>query len=295
MGVETRRGSLYLYTAHRVGRRVVKGYVGPLSEWDAQLVRHRGAIARERRTTLRIDRLHAIAEGAAVLAALDQFDRLADREFRAVMHLLGYRRHSPRWWRRNRKAAPMSLVRHHIDTYGPKKPAPALVKIAASDPEVRKVLDAAAEGDASALPTVRELLKDPGWLTSLGSVAWMAKQELIRQAAGDNLAVREGVTRKYEQQVERLTADDGPDPPYPIRLAATRVVHCWLAVHILEAKSTRHKVGTPSGVAVERQLAAAERRLAAALKSLAVLRRLNRPRVVAQVNVSAGPMVVANG
>jgi hypothetical protein len=73
------------------------------------------------------------------------------------------------------------------------------------------------------------------------------------------------------------------------------VAHCWLAVHILETQVARQPVGTPSALAVERQRASAERRLAAAPKSLAVLRQLNRPRVVAQVNVAAGPMVVSNG
>lgn len=129
----------------------------------------------------------------------------------------------------------------------------------------------------------------------LGSVAWMAEQALIHQAAGDDVAVIEAVRQKSKEYVKQLTAEDGSDPPFPIRLAATRVAHCWLAVHILETKSARHTIGSPVGVAVERQLASAERRLAASLKSLGVLRRLNRPQVMAQVNVSAGSMVVANG
>lgn len=294
MGVETRRGSFYLYTARRIGRRVVKKYVGPVSERKARSLRQQAALTSKSRKARRIERARTTAEGVAVLSALDPFDKVADRVFRAVMHLSGYHRHHRGEWRRKRGETPMNFIQYLTKTYGPKRPAPALVRLTASKPEDQKVLDAAAEGDPSALPAVRELLKDRGWLTSLGSVAWMARQKLVRQAAGDDVAIAEGVRRMYAEHYEKLTAEDGPDPPFPIHLAAVRVAHCWLAVHILEAKSARLKAGSVSAVAVERQLASAERRLATALKSLAVLRRLNQPRVVAQVNVLTGSMVVAN-
>ena len=99
----------------------------------------------------------------------------------------------------------------------------------------------------------------------------------------------------FREQLRELLAGDEEPVPLPVRMAATRAAHGWLRVHILETLSCRYKVGSASALAVERQLTLAERRLAAALKSLAVLRRLNRPVVRAQVNVAAGPMVVNNG
>jgi hypothetical protein len=182
------------------------------------------------------------------------------------------------------------------DLLNPKaEPAPALVRAAAPDPAAQKVLDRAAAGDRSALPAVLELLKNPAYLTALGSVAGLARDALVRMAAGDDLAIDEAVRRKLDETITRLLADGPGNPSFAERMAATRAAHNWLCVHILETLMARWAAGGERSAALDRQLCRAERRLQASLKSLAVLRRLHRPAVVAQVNVAAGPMQVNNG
>lgn len=294
MTVEARRGRLYHYAARRVGRRVVKEYLGPLTACGAELVRLQVEAASDRARMVRIERAAAAAEAAAVLAAADGFDRLADRVFRAVMHLTGHRCHRRGEWRRTRRLTPVATLADLFNPAGPKKPAPSLCRVVTRDPNEQKLLDRAAAGDRSVLPAVRALMKEPRWLESCGSVELMAKASLIAEAAGDHLAVQEAVAEKLDRHVRDLLAGD-PDPaPLPVRMAATRAAHCWLAVHTLETMVTRWKAGSATALGVERQLASAERRLHAALKSLATLRRLYRPAVAAQVNVAHGPMLVDN-
>ena len=81
--------------------------------------------------------------------------------------------------------------------------------------------------------------------------------------------------QKLAEQVKALR-EETPNPSLPVRLAAARVAHAWLATHTLETMSCRHQPGTQQALLVERQLASAERRLAVALRSLAALRRLTR-------------------
>lgn len=117
---------------------MVKEYLGPLNGQDAQLARQRAALTSELRATQRVEQAHAVASYAAVLAALDPFDGIADRVFRAVMHLMGYRRHRRGDWRRNRKETPMGTRRDILDAYGSKEPAPSLVKVMAENPNTRR-------------------------------------------------------------------------------------------------------------------------------------------------------------
>ena len=174
---------------------------------------------------------------------------------------------------------------------------PGLVRVQSADPAVDRVLDAAARGDAAVLPQVRDLLRDPGWAASLGSIAATAERYLVRQAAGDDVAVAEALRQRVADHVRRLVADAGDGATFAERLAATRVAHNWLAVHTLEAMAAREDAGGPRAAAVERRLGQAERRLHAALRSLAVLGRLRRPAapvVAVQANVALGPQHVHN-
>jgi hypothetical protein len=57
-------------------------------------------------------------------------------------------------------------------------------------------------------------------------------------------------------------------------MAIYRVVNCWLAVGVLEAKAGRWQPHTRERLAVERCLVPADRRLTAAVKLLATVRRV---------------------
>src|SRR5689334_1633052 len=100
MGVEQRKGRLYLYDRRRVGGRLRAEYVGPLDPGAADLFHHRAAMERDRRETQRQTLRIAVERADAVLAAGAEFDRLADRVFRAVMHLTGHHLHHRGEWRR---------------------------------------------------------------------------------------------------------------------------------------------------------------------------------------------------
>ena len=171
----------------------------------------------------------------------------------------------------------------------PAPPRRAIITPCSNDPEVQQILVRAAAGDASVLPQVRELLKHPAYVEGLGDVASFALDKLIREAAGDNLAVQEGIRTKYEQTLARLLAD-GPEPTFAEELAATRAAHATITVSTLELLASRQEPSSAAAIAFERHLGRAERRLAGALKALAVLRRLRKRVVVKQVNVANGAM-----
>jgi len=293
VAVETRKGRLYWYDRKKVGQRWRKEYVGPVSPAAAELIRNRSTRAGREQQDERFERQEAMAEASAVLAAGAEFDRLAAQVFRAVMHLTGHRCHHRGEWRKQQGIKPMATLQDIMDAYGPKEPRSGLITPVSNNPAHQATLAKAAAGDYSVLPAVRELLKDPGWLSTFGSVSNMAAAALLSRATGDDVLMQEAVAQKVDEQFRELLATDPSPVPFPVRMAATRVSHCWLAVHILETMSERYKVGSAAALGVERQLAIAERRLAVALKSLATLRRLNRS-AVKQVNVANGPMLVNN-
>jgi hypothetical protein len=141
---------------------------------------------------------------------------------------------------------------------------------------------------------VRRLLKHPSSLDGLGDVESFALDRLLEAAAGNNLAVREGVRVKYEQTLAKLLADGGQDPAFAEQVAATRAAHAMTTVNIVELLANREAAGSPAALALERHLGRAEKRQSSALKSMAALRRLRKRVVVKHVNVANGPMVVNN-
>jgi hypothetical protein len=291
MGVETRKGRPYLYRRRRVGGRLRAEYLGPVSADLAEYYRWKAIDAAASRAAEREGLAAAARDADAVLAATAEFDQLADRVFRVVMYLTGHRLHNRGEWRRkfgDRTMPDMSAL------FAPPGPKPPIVTPWIPNKEKQRVLDQAASGDVKALPAVRELLKDPSITDQIGSVAGLAKYALIATAAGEHLAVAEAIDRKYQEYIDRLLADGGPDPSYAEQMAATRAAHNWLAVHTLECMAATHPAAGPKAAAIDRRVSVAERRLHAALKSLALLRRLRKPVLVAQVNMANGPMLVDN-
>jgi hypothetical protein len=304
VGVEYRNGRPYWYQRTRVNGRYRAEYVCPLTTSGVAMVRRNDADKAARRDAARLAVALAVAQADAMLDAGAAFDRLADRVFRVVMFLTGHRLHRRSEWRRQRGGRPVKEIQQMKQTLSritsllasnkPTGPEPALIRPASTDPHENAVLERAAAGDHTALPAVRKLLQNPRYVASFGAVAGMAEVALIRQAAGDNLAVAEAMKLKLEEYTDGLLADGGPHPTYAERLAGTRAAHTWLTVHILECLAARQPAGSGPAVAIDKRVTQAERRLHAALKSLAVLRRLHRPLLVAQVNVARGPMLVDN-
>jgi hypothetical protein len=223
MGVELRNGRPYLYARRRVGGRVKVEYLGPLTPAEADYFRGRAVSDRGvRQAEWREAR--AVAErAAAVLAAGEDFDRLADRVFRSVMHLVDYRCHRRGEWRRRREAEPVDGTRYALEPKSPGEPAPALITPRTGRPEHQEVLDRAAAGDESVRAEVRGLLQDPVWVAAMGSVADMAGAALVLEASGANVAVQEAVMLKVQEHLQGLLGGDPEPVPLALRMAATRV------------------------------------------------------------------------
>src|SRR5262249_9715602 len=140
-----------------------------------------------------------------------------------------------------------------------------------------------------ALPTVRELIKQPHILEVCGNAANHAENALIRKFAGKNLAAEEGLRLK----LDCLRADlAGPTPSPLERLLAERIAACWLHVNYLEARYGRNDNMTLDvGMYYQKAIDRAHKRYLFAIKTLAVIRKLAVP--VLQVNIAKKQVNVA--
>lgn len=292
MSIEQRNGRLYQYTASRVRGRVVKEYLGPVPPWWAADIRDQ---AEQEKAKRKADRAQAFAAAERVVAAGVELDQLADKVFRSTMHVLGYRKHHRGDWRHKQGSTPMATLESLSGTNAAQKLAPALITPHALDPSHRKTLDRAANGDFTVVRELLELFKDPRYLDMIGRVEEMARWALISQAGGGNVAVLVAVERKFNEYVQKLHDDSPEAPTFAERLAVGRVAHNWLAVHVLESLMNKCDLASARAAALDKALYRADRRLNASLKTLAVLRRLRKPKPAAQVNVSVGSMVVNGG
>lgn len=77
------------------------------------------------------------------------------------------------------------------------------------------------------------------------------------------------------------------------RLLARRVVNGWLAVHALELELTvRPPLDARDRAHLDAALTRAHKRYAEAIRELARVRRLQAPKILAQLNVAAAQTVV---
>lgn len=167
---------------------------------------------------------------------------------------------------------------------------PADVTIPTEAEDLRKLLQRAQSGDASTLPALRKMLEDPATVDVFGNLAAQAEQALIRAAAGDDLAFKEGLTRKLELLREELA---GPNPSLVERLLVERVVACWLQVQDADIRyaSGQRDCTLAQGEFRQRRMDHAHRRYLTALKTLALVRKLAVP--VLQVNIAKRQVNVA--
>jgi hypothetical protein len=147
------------------------------------------------------------------------------------------------------------------------------------------LLKRARAGDASTLPAVRELLRHPEAIGAFGGdLAQQAELSLVQAASGDDLAFREALLRKTALLREEL---QGPSPTPLERLLVERVVACWLQVQDADIRYAQAK--NPSlaqGDYLQRRIDRAHKRFLTAARTLALVRRLALPVLVAQVNIA---------
>jgi hypothetical protein len=117
---------------------------------------------------------------------------------------------------------------------------------------------------------------------SLGNLALQVEMNLIKNAAGDNLAFKEGLGYKMAKLRAELA---GPDAPPLERLLADRVAICWLTLHGVEARFAQSGDLTINQADYwQRRINSAHKRYLGAIKTLATVRKLALPAL--QVNIA---------
>jgi len=162
--------------------------------------------------------------------------------------------------------------------------------------ELLALTDRAQKGDETAMPALRELLQEPANVNALGGdLAKQAQLTLINKFSGQNLLLKESLTRKLDLLRDELA---GPNPTPLERLLVERIVTCWLHLYHLEMNyANKDSMSLELGGYYQRCISSAQKRYLAAIKTLALVRKLAVP--VLQVNIAekqvnvAGPYVTA--
>jgi hypothetical protein len=164
--------------------------------------------------------------------------------------------------------------------------------LAMSNQEFVEAARRAQNGDKTALPALRELLKDPVTADRLGGdLAEHAQRTLVNKFSGQNLLFREAMTRK----LELLRAELGGPRPVPLeRLLVERVVSCWLHLyHLEQVYAQQDSMSLALGTYYQLCLDRAQKRYLSAIKTLALVRRLALPVLAAPAAVTAPPTAAA--
>jgi hypothetical protein len=157
------------------------------------------------------------------------------------------------------------------------------VVLPTTEQEIKALVKRASKGDESTLPVLRELFKDPGAVDRCGgNLARQTELSLIQTAAGDNLTLREALTRKMELLRQELA---GPNPTALERLLVERVATCWLQLQDADVRFAQARdLSREWGDYYQRRIDRAHQRYLTAIKTLATVRKLALP--VLQVNIA---------
>jgi hypothetical protein len=151
--------------------------------------------------------------------------------------------------------------------------------------ELHALVARARAGDLDVLPKLRTVLAEHSEVWQCGDIAIMARDSWISLVAGQDLAMKELLTRKAEALRAELA---GPDPTPLERLLVDRIVASWLQVYHSDAMVTQ-----ADGVSIRqaefagKRQDAAHRRYLTAVGALATIRKLLPAGIEARV--TAGP------
>jgi hypothetical protein len=119
-------------------------------------------------------------------------------------------------------------------------------------------------------------------IASFGDLATHAENALIDSAAGDNLAMAEGIRLRLAGLRSELA---GPDPTPLIRVLAERAALCWCAVNEFERRYlSLDEITSRQAEWLDRRINSAHRRFLSAMKVLATVRKLAIPAL--QLNIA---------
>jgi hypothetical protein len=162
---------------------------------------------------------------------------------------------------------------------------------------VKAVLDRAEEGDETVLPLVRKLFdrdtREGGTMVELNGNRYLhARDAIIRQSTGKNIAIQEALRQKINAVRDDLA---GPNPTPLERILCERVALCWFDAHEMDRRFINQTDITLTVAEYrESRRDRAHRRFLAACRTLATVRKLALPAIQLnlanqQVNVT-GPM-----
>jgi hypothetical protein len=296
MGWELRHGvHWYLYRNHRVNGQPVKEYLGAADRFgfgkvlahDLDRLQRRQAkvrkLKRKARTTYRarIDELLATtAEANADLRVVVE----------GILSALGFHKHHRGEWRMRRELKDIqSLIEKLKQSQA--NPGP-LVNYTAptNDAEAVELFAKARSGDNAAQDQVHGLIRARGWVDWYGDIGQQATRQLIWKAAGGDAVWEAGITEKVKAlRVELL----GEKPTVLEKLLVRRVINGWIATHVLELQLTlRQPTDARDRAHLDAALTRAQKRMTEAVRELARVRRLQTPKILAQLNVAAAQTVV---
>src|SRR5262249_51196191 len=148
----------------------------------AELVAQMDAREREQRRLKALERRHENDELKALDADLKAVDEKIDLAAHTALLAAGFHLHKRGEW---------SKRREQDGTPAPSGPT--------GHDEFLALIDRAQKGDKTALPALRELLKQPAYVAALGGdLAKQAQLTLINKFSGQNLMLKESLTRKLE-------------------------------------------------------------------------------------------------
>lgn len=255
----------YYDRVHKVQGRVVREYVG--RGRVAELAARTDALERRRRERERAARRAQRAELEAIKEPLNELNDLADLLARAALLAAGYHQHKRGEWRKD-----VDKTNQKTET------APT------KGDDLDSLVQRAEQGDTTALPALRVILKNPQAVELLGgNLARQAQLTLIKKFSGKNLLLKESLTRKLDLlRAELAETHQGPVE----RLLVERVVACWLHLSQLEYLYGQQDSTTQDvGVYFQRCLSAAQKRYLSALKTLALVRKLALPALAGRLAV----------
>ena len=276
------RASGHWYESVREGGRVVSRYRGrglaaaamARLEANERLLRARERQQEAERWRRERERLEALD------ARLDEL--LAEMQLwaAAAMRLAGWKLHH-RGWRR--KGAPMGMATAASRHEG--------LPVPTDQAGITALLKRARQGDETTANAVRAIMMaDPERAGCCGGdLALQAEQSLLR-VVGKNIAYREAALAGLDLIRKEL---EGPAPTVLERLLCSRVATCWLQAHMADIKIAQMgNVRLNVGRYHEEQRDRAHRRFLAACRTLAQVRQLALPVLMAQVNLMAGQQQV---
>ncbi len=285
MAIERRGNRVYYYTYRRKRGRVVKEYggYGRTAILSAQLDAANREIRKQGQLSRKTDR------------DLDQFELQQDRDWferidrivAVALELSGW--HSvQRQWRKKRGSS------MNVSTANPPLSWNSDELIAAVGKPSKESLEQAKAGDSVAKASIKEYLAHPAARALYGDIGRHTLNAWVKLIAREDPAISGGLIRFACDLRAALT---GPNGGVLEQLVAERVVLSWLFVHWAESRfaGSASELNRSECTFQLKRMELADRKLMNACRTLAKVRRMKLPEVLALVNVAPSTGGVADG